>query len=179
MLKELNLQNKLNKSYNLIGNYTLNVFNNYTTNELKNLGINTITLSPELNEFDFTNFIKNFNSELIVYGKLPIMNINYCPLSKCNKCLKDCKKFCMQNKKYYLVDRLNFKFEIIPDFGDCITTIYNSKTLSITPPKQVSSLRLDFIYENINEINNIINFVKSGNKLEGSDFTNGNWHREV
>lgn len=176
MLKELNLQNK---SYNLIGNYTLNVFNNYTTNELKNLGINIITLSPELNEFDFTNFIKNFNSELIVYGKLPLMNINYCPLSKRNKCLKDCKKFCMQNKKYYLVDRLNFKFEIIPDFGDCITTLYNSKTLSIKPPEQVSSLRLDFIYENIDEINNIINSVKSGNKLEGSNFTNGNWHREI
>ena len=85
----------------------------------------------------------------------------------------------MQDKHYYLIDRLNFKFEIIPDFGDCITTIYNSKTLSITPPEQVSSLRLDFIYENIDEINDIINSVKSGKKIEGSKFTNGNWHREI
>lgn len=178
-LRLLETLNLLNNSYDLVGNYSLNVFNNHTIIELKNIGINTITLSPELSENDFNYFTKDFISELIVYGKIPIMNINYCPLSKSNKCLNTCKHYCMNNKKYYLIDRLGFKFEIISDFGDCITTIYNSKTLSIIPPKDVTFLRLDFIYENIDEINSIVDFVKNGKKLEGSEYTNGNWFRDV
>lgn len=178
-LGNLDLLKNIDSSYELIGNYTLNVFNNFSASELVNLGLNKITISPELNETDFENFAKNCNQELIVYGKIPIMNINYCPLSKCNKCLKDCKKSCMKNKNYYLIDRLGFKFEIIPDFGDCTTTIYNSKILSIDPPKSANNLRLDFIHETIDEINSIVLSVLDGKKVEGSDFTNGNWHRDV
>lgn len=179
LISELLKENKISNTYKYIGNYTLNVFNNYSINELSKLNINTITISPELNENDFNNLQKGFCYELIVYGKIPIMNINYCLLSKNNKCLKECKKMCMQNNKYYLNDRLDFKFELIPDYGDCTTTIYNSKTLSITPPKLATSIRLDFIHENISEINFIINHILSGKKLEGPEFTNGNWHREI
>ena len=184
LIQKLITETKINKSYTLIGNYTLNIYNNLTITELfkmhfSNLNLDTITVSPELNEEDFNNLQKNFNPELIVYGKIPIMNINYCPLSQNNKCLTTCPKYCLHTSKYYLVDRLGFNFEIIPDFGDCITTVYNSKILSIEPPKSLYSARLDFIYENISEINSIINIVKSENRLEGSNFTNGNWHREV
>lgn len=175
----LDMLKTLEKKYNFIGNYSLNVFNNFTAFELNQLGINTITLSPELNENDYNNFSHLIDSEFIVYGNMPIMNINYCPLSKNNKCLKDCKHYCMKKNKYYLIDRLNFKFEIIPDSIDCITTIYNSKKLSIMPSNFKSSFRLDFISENIQEINAIVNSVKNGKKIEGQNFTNGNWFREV
>ena len=169
----------LEKKYNFIGNYSLNVFNDFTAMELNQLGINTITLSPELNQNDYNNFSNFVNSELIVYGNIPIMNINYCPLSKNNKCFKGCKHYCMKNTNYYLIDRLGFKFEIIPDSIDCITTIYNSKTLSIMPPETKSSFRLDFIHENVREMNSIIESVKNRKKIEGQDFTNGNWFRNI
>ena len=175
----LEMLSNLEKKYNFIGNYSLNVFNNYTAIELNQLGLNTITLSPELNESDYNNFSSSVNSELIVYGNIPIMNINYCPLSKNNKCFKDCKHYCMKNTNYYLIDRLGFKFKIIPDSIDCITTIYNSKTLSIMPKRIYSSFRLDFIHENIQEINSIIESVKNRKKIEGQNFTNGNWFRNI
>lgn len=179
LISKLLKENKINNTYKYIGNYTLNVFNNHSINELSKLNLSTITISPELNESDFNNLQKNFCSELMVYGKIPIMSINYCHLSKKDKCLSICPKYCMNNNKYYLTDRLGFKFEIIPDFGDCTTTIYNSKTLSINPSQFATSIRLDFIHENISEINSILNHILSGKKIEGSEFTNGNWHREV
>ena len=176
-LGNLNMLKNLDHTYNLIGNYSLNVFNSETLKKLNNFGIHTVTLSPELSENDINAF-KNYNAELIVYGNIPLMNINYCPLSRSNKCFKNCKKLCTTESKFYLIDRLNFKFEIIPDNIDCITSIYNSKILSIFPPKEVKNLRLDFMHEKIEEINSIIDTVVSGKRLEGTTYTNGNWHRD-
>ena len=38
---------------------------------------------------------------------------------------------------------------------------------------------IDILDENISEINNIIKTVKSGNRLEGKDYTNGNFTKDV
>jgi len=72
----------LNKTFKIVANYTFNVFNNYTVLELKKLGINAYTLSPELDKFTISS-LSNYNymqKELIVYGKTPLMNMNYCLL---------------------------------------------------------------------------------------------------
>ena len=42
-----NLFEDLNKSFNIISNYTLNVYNNNTVLELKKLGVSKFTISPE------------------------------------------------------------------------------------------------------------------------------------
>ncbi len=179
-LGNLEMLNKYITQYDFIANYTLNVFNDITTNELINLGISTITLSPELNESDFNNFTKSYQTELIVYSNIPVMNMNYCLLGKSNKCLKECSHPCSSNNKFYLLDRLGYKFEVVPDSIDGIQTIYNSKILSINPPEtSLCNFRLDFLNETVSQINEIVKSIKSGCKLEGSNFTNGNWHREV
>ena len=75
---------------------------------------------------------------------------------------------------------MNFKFRVVPNNIQTITTIYNSKTNSIdTHDLNVDYLRIDILDETIDEINNIIGTVKSHNKLEGKDFTNGNINRIV
>ena len=81
------LENVLsNKSYNfeLISNYTFNIFNLYSINELKNLGISKFTISPESNKDIILSLCNNscLPKELIVYGKTPLMNINYCLVRK-------------------------------------------------------------------------------------------------
>ena len=43
----------------------------------------------------------------------------------------------------------------------------------------IDNLRIDILDENIDEINQIINVVKSKNRLEGKDYTNGNLYRIV
>ena len=176
-LGNLELLHNYKKDYEFICNYTFNVFNNLTLDELN---CSTITLSPELNKTDIEN-INNLNKcELIVYGKTPLMNSNYCLLGKSNKCYTSCDKKCNSNNKYYLKDRLGFLFRIIPDNIQTITTIYNSKTTSIEHKNlPVNSVRIDILDESIEEINNIIIIVSSGNKLEGNDYTNGNFNREI
>ena len=75
---------------------------------------------------------------------------------------------------------MNINFRVIPDNIDTITTIYNSKITSITTDEfNVSSLRIDILDESIEEINNIINTVKSRKQLEGKIYTNGNLQREI
>lgn len=162
--------------YKFICNYTFNIYNDLTINELN---VDTVTLSPELNKLDLQNIYAN-NTELIVYGNTPIMNSNYCLLGKSNKCYPECKKLCNSSNKYFLKDRLGFLFRIIPDNYETVTTIYNSKITSI-PHKEVNidSVRIDILDENISEINNIIRVVKTGEKLEGKNYTNGNFSRNV
>ena len=195
------LENVLkNPDYNfdLIANYTFNVFNLHSELELKNLGINKYTISPESTKEIINrlcNFVENSTisengtsglrtllpAELIVYGKTPLMNMNYCPLGKTNKCYPTCTSKCMTDNSYFLEDRLKMKFRILFDNIQTVSTIYNCKTTSISPNdfSSVNCYRIDILDESIDEINNIVNTVKKGERLEGKEFTNGNLNREI
>ena len=174
---ELELLKNYKKYYEFIGNYSLNIFNNYTLNSLK---LDSYTISPELNKDEINNISNNtkFKTEFIVYGNIPLMNSNYCLLGNSNKCYPDCKQKCNTNNKYYLKDRMNFNFRIIPDNIQTITTLYNCKTNFIdTHDINIDNLRIDILDENIEEINKIISIIKENNKIEGKDYTNGNLNR--
>lgn len=174
------LLKNLKSDYDFVGNYTLNVFNDYTASELNNLGLSTITLSPELNKFDIENICKGLSSELIVYGNTPLMNMKYCLLGNSNQCYPECAKRCLSNHKYYLKDRMGFSLRVVPDNVQTVTTLYNAKITSIsTNNLNVDYARIDILDEDIDTINNIIKTVKSGNRLEGSSYTNGNINRDV
>ncbi|MBR6504641.1 MAG: hypothetical protein IKT41_02840 [Clostridia bacterium] len=86
----------------------------------------------------------------------------------------------MKDDVYYLKDRIGLGFRICLDNIQTVSTIYNSKTTSILAKEfKNCSYRIDILDESIEEINNIIKTVNSGNKLEGKDFTNGNLNRQV
>lgn len=173
---------KYQGKYDFVGNYSLNVFNNYSMEEYKKLGLNCITLSRELNKEGLNEILhtSSIDTELIVYGNLPIMATNYCFLGKTNRCYPDCGVNCQKNYTYYLKDRLGFEFRIIPDNMQTVTLICNSKTLSIsTKDLPVTSVRLDMIDETIDEINEVVNTAYCRERLEGMQYTNGNLYREV
>ena len=161
-----------NEKYTFIANYTMNIFNEYSIQELQSLGINVL------------------------------MNSSYCLLGKSNKCYPKCDMKCKNctssafasladnsntsvtdnscTAKYYIKDRLGFKFRIIPDNIQTVTSIYNSKITSIdTHDFKISAVRINILDENIEEINNIVTSVKNGNKLEGKEYTNGNLNRAI
>lgn len=167
--------------FDIVANYTLNVFNNYTIRELRKLGIHTITPSTESNMSILNSLIQSdITVELIAYCRAILMNTSYCLLSKTNKCYPNCTMKCSNNKKYYLKDRLGLKFRIMPDNIQTVTSIYNSKITSIDTTKfNVNSLRINILDENIQQINDIIYKVKSGKKIEGEEYTNGNLNREI
>ena len=176
------LNNEYKNRFEFIGNYTLNVYNTHTETELIKLGMNKITISPELDKKTILNIIdsSSIKKELIVYGNIPLMSSNYCLLGVTNKCYPTCGQNCNQNKKYYLKDRLGLDFRILPDNIQTVTTIYNSKITSLNSSDfSVSSYRIDILDENVDEINQITSTVLSGNRLEGKTYTNGNLNREI
>ena len=150
------------KKYDLVANYTFNIFNHLSVEQIKNLGIGTYTVSPELSVDEATELSKMGNGEIIVYGKIPVLNMHYCVLGSSNNCFPDCTSKCTSNNKYYLQDRMNAKFTVIADNLQNITTVYSHKNININVPvagnsgKMVSNVRVDILYEDIDEINNIL-----------------------
>ena len=173
-----NLKGKLD----LVANYTFNVFNNYTINELAEIGIKRVMLSPELDESNLKNIANNsiIPTEVLVYGKLVLMNIGYCLLGSSNLCYPRCDMKCKENSKFYLKDRLNMDFRIIPDNIQTISTLYNSKINSISYSSiKPGFVRISILDENIDEINKIIKCVKNDKPFTGSNFTKGNFNKTV
>lgn len=72
----------LDKYFKLVTNYTFNVFNSHTILTLKELGISRFTISPELDKNAIHSLCNdNFlQKELMVYGRIPLMNMKYCLL---------------------------------------------------------------------------------------------------
>ncbi len=70
----------LKQHFKIIANYTFNIFNSNSVLELKKLNISKFTISPESDK-DVLSNLCNYNylqKELIVYGKIPLLNMNYC-----------------------------------------------------------------------------------------------------
>ena len=181
-IADFELLKKYQKDYEFIGNYSLNVFNNNSIDEYKKIGLNRITLSRELHQETIKEIISSssIDTEMIIYGNLPLMASSYCFLGKTNKCFPDCGTNCKRDNKYYLKDRLGFNFRVIPDSMQTVSLICNSKTLSIsTKDLPINFVRLDFIDESISEINKAVDKAYNREKLEGLQYTNGNLYREV
>lgn len=169
-------------SFEFIANYCFNIFNKYSISELIKLGIQKFTISPELDKDNIKELASIANQELIIYGRTPLMNMNYCPIGNSNHCYPTCQAKCSTESKYYLKDRMNFKFPLIPDKIQTVSTLYNSKITSISTKDfpNISSFRIDILEEStIQEIQNIINTVKSGKRFEGQNYTNGNLNKIV
>lgn len=183
-LGDLILLEKYKDKYEFIGNFTLNTFNTYSIHTLKNLGLGKITLSPELNLNDIENINNCIDNhlplEIIDYGHIPIMKMNYCLLGITNKCYPECKARCNSSNRYYLKDRLGLEFRVLPDNIQTVTTIFNSKITSIQHVDTKTNWhRIDLLDENIDEINHIVKSVFEGKKIEGNQFTHGNLNRDV
>ena len=172
----------LNKNLELITNYTFNVYNSNTIKELKNLGICRYTISPELNREIIHNLCNctDLPNEIIVYGRTPLLNMNYCLLGETDKCYPTCKQRCITDNIYELKDRLHMKFRILPDNIQTVTTIFNSKITSIYPKEfNIDYARIDVLDETIEEINEIIHRVHNNQRFDGSHYTNGNLNKEI
>lgn len=172
----------LDKYFKLVTNYTFNVFNQETVLALKDLGISRFTLSPELDKETLQELChySYLEKEMMVYGRIPLLNMNYCLLGETDRCYPECKARCQTKNAYYLRDRLNMNFPIMPDNIQTVTTLFNSKITSISPNDfPINSARIDILEEDISSINHIVETVKSGKRLEGKDYTNGNLNRNI
>ena len=66
----------------VLGDYSLNVFNGSSICVLKDLGFSGTVLSYEMNLAQIKSIvdIPGFQKEVAVYGRIPVMTSQYCPL---------------------------------------------------------------------------------------------------
>lgn len=191
---------KENFHLDIHGNMGLNIFNSFTVAKLKDLGLKSLTLSPELNmkQIDEICTKGSVDYETIGYGYLPLMTTKHCPMSLVKDCKDDsnCNN-CPFSKDYGLKDRKGMNFYMERRRGT--TTIYNSVPLMVLDSLEqiyrsgVNMVRLDFTFEkeNIKEIQEIYyNYAKdmvSGREVmeyverykEEKEITKGHYFRGV
>ncbi|MDU7114848.1 MAG: DUF3656 domain-containing protein [Peptoniphilus harei] len=108
------------------GDIGINVFNRLTSDFFRDLGLKSITLSPELNSSQIQKIVNKNDTELnlISYGRLPVMTMKHCPFS----IIKNCKdeKSCptCRYKNYLLRDEKNVDFEVLRQ--NTFTEVFNS-----------------------------------------------------
>lgn len=159
LVGELGSVYKYHQDNTIITDYYLNITNHYSINLLKNYNVKRITLSVELNDNQIKNILKYTNQvELIIYGRLELMVMKYCPLKKCLNYCKNCKN---NQDKFYLEDKFNHNYPIINN--QCLTHIMHYQVenkldkLSTYQDMGISYYRLELFNEDKYEVEYLIN----------------------
>jgi len=165
----------------IYADYSLNVFNSHTCEYLKCLGARGVNLSFELNIEQLKKIRTDLETEVTVYGVLPLMISEHCvigsELSKCTNCGL-CEK-----GEYYLEDRTSRKFRILTDRTSCRNIILNSKKLFaaevVNELRNIDYFRAYFLDETTDEKREIIRKIKESKKTSCVGYTAGHFYRGV
>lgn len=184
---------KISKKQVII-DYSLNTFNRSAIQSWKEYGIETITVSPELT-IDEIKEIGQENQEIVVYGYLPVMTTEQCPVGNELGQKKKYKYCSYKNNKdnYFLLDRKGEKFYIQRNCKLCFTKIYNSKPIFLLEQIDeirelpISFFRMQFVLEEPEEIKEIIQGYIHGpkhhhwliEKRKREGYTRGHYFRGV
>jgi len=128
------------------GDYGLNVYNSQSLQALHGIGLKSVTLSFELRLAQIRDMSKPVDTELIVYGRLPLMITENC-------IVKNSAGICTCDNFSGLTDRTGALFPVVPEFG-CRSVVLNSKKLFLADKRRVSedpglwARRLMFTTEN-------------------------------
>lgn len=159
---------KYNYNNDLGSDYYLNVTNSYYVDYLRSLGVSNITLSIENSIDEIVNIINrvgNNDLEVLVYGKVEVMIMKYCPLKMLINHDKTPCNVCRNGKVYELKDRNGERYPLVQD--NELTHIFYYRNLSLENEllklKQVPNIRyrFEFFDEDCQEVFNIIKKYKS------------------
>ena len=162
LITEIGSLNHYQKNNNLISDYTLNITNHNSIELLTKNNVKKVTLSVELTDNQIKHIMKtNYPTELIIYGRLELMVMKYCPLKKCLNYCKNCKN---SKDKFYLEDKDKNRYPMIRE--NCITHILQDKPINkIENIKDyisygIKNFRIELFDEDYNEVENLIQKVR-------------------
>ena len=161
LVRELGSINKYSENNSVVSDYTLNIINNDGIDIISNLGVNRVCLSPEVNINDIDR--SNYNSEVLVYGRLELMVTKYCiPNMIINKDNKSCN-LCYKNK-YHLKDEFGNIYPILHD--NHISTIFDSENINLYKDIELiknkfNNIRINLFDENYDDVVNLIKKFRS------------------
>lgn len=114
----------------IVVDYNLNAMNRQTVEYWKEQGADNVCLSVEANLQEI-NRMGDKDCEMVVYGYLPLMKTQQCPIGNYVGG-KDGHKFCTERSNedlYFLRDRKGVRFPLMTDCERCVCTILNGKPL--------------------------------------------------
>jgi len=161
------------------GEFRLNIFNSESAHFYDSL--ERVTISPELNLKELSHILGK--TEIIGYGRIPLMALENCPLRALGKCQN-------HNNNKVLEDRKKEKFPLKCNEG-CVLEVMNSKPIYLADKPEIvnnlkiHSIRLIFTVENFEECGKIVEEYKdflAGNPAKTpkeNTFTRGHYFRGV
>ena len=159
------------------GDFGLNINNSEALKAVSNLGLKSATLSFEISLTQIREMSKPIDTELIVYGRLPLMITQTC-------IVKNSAGACTCDSFSGLVDESGSVFPVLPEFG-CRNTLHSPKKLFMADrPRAVAALglwaqRLLFTTENALECVTVIKRYMGLNDYTPSGYMRGVYYSGV
>jgi putative protease len=163
------------------GDFGLGVTNSETLAQLEKLGLSSAVLSFELRGERVRDLSKPLDTELLVYGRMPLMVMENCIIkNRTGKCACRWKT----GKNPVLTDRKGAKFPVVHAYG-CRNEIWNSTPIYLADKPNLwrrSGLwaaRLRFTTETPGQCAAILEQYRTGMAVLPENFTRGLYFREV
>ena len=155
------------------GDFGLNIYNSRAMDTCRQLEMASATLSFEMTLPQIRDVSKSVDSELLIYGRMPLMVTENCIMkNRTGQCI------CQQGPQK-LVDRTGAEFPIIKDGRSCRSVLLNGKKLSLLDRREDLSrlglwgLRLYFTTENAREVDRVLRDFINGASFEPGSCTRG------
>ena len=165
--------------FHVRGDFGMNVFNSGSAEFMYQQGFQSMTASFELTLPQIRDLSKPIPTEIIAYGRLPLMITENCIISqRAGRCI-------CTSTKTHLVDRTGSRFPIIRDPGTCRSLILNSRKLYLGDKLQNLSalglwaIRLVFTTENAQQVDAVLSDYKTGAAFDPGTSTRGLYARGV
>ena len=161
------------------GDFGLNIVNSRAMRYLREQGFDSQLLSFELTLPQIRDISKAVPSEVLVYGRLPLMLMENCVIkNRTGTCACDAGVT-------KLVDRMGEEFPIVKDGGSCRNVLLNGKKLYLLDKLAAFrgmglwALRLSFTTENAGEVDKVLADWVRGGTFEPGSYTRGLYQRGV
>lgn len=179
---EIGVYNKFKDTKNVITNYTFNTTNYINQQKLIESGVSKTLLSIELNSEKLSQF-GNDNSIVNVYGRIPVMMMDYCPINmkktdSCGSCTK-----CREGD-YHLEDKLGRTFPLAYAGNNRIAML-SRKPISLLSKQTkleemgITNFHIRFTTEDRYDVEDVIdNFLDETNDLS-FEVNTGSYHKHT
>ncbi|MBQ8604259.1 MAG: U32 family peptidase [Oscillospiraceae bacterium] len=161
------------KGCKIYSSFTLNVSNSLAALEYKALGIDTITISPEITLEQISRITMDVKTMVIGYGHIPVMLVKACPLHNVKTCA-EC------NGRGYLTDRKGMQLPLLCHGKIAgYREIFNAVPIYLGDKKSdinADYISLNFTVESRKQAAKITEKFISGQPL-GADFTRGLYYK--
>ena len=161
----------------LRGDFGLQVFNSQAAKEYKRMGFVSLTASFELKLAQIRDLSKAVDTEIIAYGRLPLMITENC-------IIKNQFGKCVCSNANHLTDRKGVQFPVLRAFG-CRNEIFNANKLFLADKAQdyrragLWAIRLSFTTENALECARVLERYRGEGNYTPNNYTRGLYYRDV